>query len=109
MPKSNEVVWTGKNLAEIKKLHRDVAHYPEAEGEDFPRDASQHPDNLHIATDEGHTLVLGIGDALAKDKDGNLSVVKGNTVPRKLGAAKAKGRSQAAEGNDTIRGKGGSR
>src|SRR3954467_13527015 len=71
------VVWTGKNLAAVKKIHRHVAHHPEKAREaPYFRDWTQHPDNLHITTDEGHTVVAEIGDALVRSADGRISVEK---------------------------------
>lgn len=77
MPKPQLVVWTGKNLAAVKALHGKVAHYPRKDGDDSYRSADQHPDNLHVTTPEGHTLVVAIGDTLTKDVDGRLSVQQG--------------------------------
>ena len=77
----NSVKWTGKNLAEIKKLHKDVAHYPVEKGkvegevpsEEVYRDWSQHPDNLHIEAD-GRTLIVALGDTITKDENGRITV-----------------------------------
>lgn len=71
------VKWTGKNLAEVKRLHKNVAHFPEKKGEaPFRRDYTQHPDNLHITTDEGHTVIAEIGDSIVRDAEGRITVEK---------------------------------
>lgn len=72
------IKWTGKNLAEVKKVHKDVKHYPRAAGDDLYRDASQHPDNLHLEVD-GRTLILAVGDTLTKDSEGQLTVQQTGT------------------------------
>jgi hypothetical protein len=74
------VMWSGKNLAEVRKLHRKVKHYPAKARDDFPRDYTQHPDHLHVETEEGHTLVLAPGDQLVKE-DGKISVKRGSNPP----------------------------
>ena len=71
--KAESIVWTGKNLAEVKAFHKQVAHYPREEGDDSYRDASQHPDNLHLE-DEGRTLVAAPGDTITRDAKGRLAV-----------------------------------
>ena len=78
-PKLSEksVKWTGKNLSEIKKFHRDVAHYPidpEDDGPQAPRDASQHPDNLHVHGKDGTTSIARVGDTITKDAAGRITV-----------------------------------
>jgi hypothetical protein len=98
------IKWTGKNLAEIKKIAKHAAHYPEdPKAPAHPRDWSQHPDNLHVE-DGGRTLILGIGDTLVKGADGGLSVEKGSTPPRKLSAAPTKGTTHDAHASDGIGG-----
>lgn len=71
------VKWTGKNLAEVKRLHKDVAHYPREKDDDSYRDASQHPDNLHLTREDGTTLVAAPGDTITRDASGMLAVVQG--------------------------------
>jgi len=87
MATAKKVQWTGKNLAEIKRIHKDVAHFPERE-KDPPhyRDWTQHPDNLHVTTEEGHTVILEIGDSLVKDDDGTVRMIKSKNprAPRSL-------------------------
>lgn len=87
MAKEKKVQWTGKNLAEIKRIHKNVAHFPESE-KDPPhyRDWTQHPDNLHITTEEGHTVIAEIGDSLVKSEDGTIRLVKSKNprAPRAL-------------------------
>jgi hypothetical protein len=91
MPKkksaSGSIQWTGKNLAEIKQLHKGVAHHPE-KGTPHFRDWTQHPDNLHITTDEGHTVIAEIGDSIVRGADGRITVEKSKTprAPRALRA-----------------------
>lgn len=72
------VKWTGTNLAEVKKLHAKVSHYPRADGDDLYRDASQHPDNLHLEVD-GMTLIAAVGDTITKDADGAITVQQTGT------------------------------
>ena len=72
--KKDQIVWTGKNLAAVKAFHTGVAHHPRAKGDDSYRSADQHPDNLHITTEEGHTLVAALGDTLVRDRLGRVWV-----------------------------------
>jgi hypothetical protein len=138
---SESVTWTGKNLAEVKRFHKAVAHYPrsEEEGDDGYRDASQHPDNLHLEREDGTTLIAAPGDAIGRDAAGNLTVTPGEgerpkatgdqsivRVGRRMnelakviaeyhGALEEKskqrraGQQVKAEGSDTIKGKGGAK
>jgi hypothetical protein len=118
------VKWTGKNLADVKKLHKDVAHYP-AEGKpkgfvslrvgdtppvpysEVPRDWSQHPDNLHLEVD-GRTLIAALGDTITKDADGNITVEPtGKERPKASG--RIYGRMIDAEASDGLKGKGGAK
>ena len=74
---ATSIVWTGKNLAEVRRFHKQVAHYPRAEGDDSYRDPSQHPDNLHLTREDGTTLVAAPGDTITRGLDGLLAVVEG--------------------------------
>lgn len=106
---TGSIRWTGKNLAAVRAFHKDVAHYPEdPKAQAFTRDASQHPDNLHLEVD-GRTLTVGIGDTITRDADGLLAVTRGGKAPRTLSPASLGGPTHDAEGNDTIKGKGGAR
>ena len=78
------VKWTGKNLADVKKVHPKVHHYPREKGDDLYRDASQHPDNLHLEVD-GRTVVVYLGDTITKDADGNVSVERTGKPPAASG------------------------
>lgn len=74
--------WTGDNLADAKHFHRDVAHYPEdVKAAPVYRDESQHPDVLHVNTDDGHTLLVRPGDTLHRNARGQLSVERPDTPP----------------------------
>ena len=77
MSKAQSIVWNGKNLAAVKAFHKDVKHYPRKAGDDSYRDASQHPDNLHLEVD-GRMLIAAPGDTITKDAKGGLSVVEGS-------------------------------
>lgn len=109
-PKAGEsIVWTGKNLADVRKFHKDVQHYPDdPNAAPHYRDASQHPDNLHVTTDDGHTLIVAKGDTIARDAEGRLTVMQtGHERPTATGLP---GEQQyQASGDDTIKGKGGTR
>ena len=73
MSKGETLIWTGENLADVKRFYRHVAQYPAEPKERFPRDASQHPDNLHLEID-GQTVIAAKGDTLVKDDEGKVSV-----------------------------------
>jgi hypothetical protein len=105
--KSDSVTWTGKNLAEVRKFHKAVAHHPRAEGDESYRDASQHPENLHLETAEGTTLVIAPGDTIMKDAKGRLLVRPNGTRPGATG--RIGGPTVAAEAYDGLKGKGGAR
>jgi hypothetical protein len=72
---AGSITWTGKNLAEVRKFWRNVKHYPER-GQPHYRDWTQHPDNLHVTTPEGHTVILEPGDSLTREATGRLGVRK---------------------------------
>lgn len=104
MPK---VIWTGKNLADVKRLAKDVAHHPADKDKELPRDWSQHPDNLHVEVD-GRTLIAAIGDTIAKDADGNVTIEHtGKARPKATG--RIYGRIIEAEASDGLKGKGGAK
>jgi hypothetical protein len=112
MPKkqsAGSIIWTGKNLADVRRFHPDVAHYPAGPKDTFPRDASQHPDNLHVDAD-GHTLIAAIGDTLTKDTEGRITVEQtGKARPVATSGQPGAGRTHAAEGTDAMKGKGGAK
>lgn len=72
--KTESIKWTGKNLAEIKRVYKNAAHYPREAGDESYRDASQHPDNLHLTNEDGTTLVAAVGDTITKDAEGRVTV-----------------------------------
>ena len=97
MPK---VTWTGNNLAAVKKVYARVRHYPENPKKPHYRDWTQHPDNLHVDLEGymasggllakgqkfAYSVILEVGDSLAKDAKGNVTIVKAKTprAPRAL-------------------------
>ena len=101
------IKWTGKNFAEVKALHKSVAHYPaSAKGEAYYRDATQHPDNLHLEV-EGRTLIAAVGDTITKDAGGRITVQP--TGKRPTASGTPGGRTVKAEGTDSMKGKGGAK
>lgn len=102
------IKWTGKNLAEVKRLHKDVAHHPTGKDEDqMPRDWSQHADNLHVEVD-GRTLIAALGDTITKDADGNVTV-EPTGKQRPVATGRVYGRTIDAEASDGLKGKGGAK
>jgi hypothetical protein len=99
--KTDSIEWTGKNLAEVKRFHKNVAHYPREKGDESYRDASQHPDNLHLTREDGTTLIAALGDTITKDADGRITVEQ--TGKRPVATGKMFGRVIAAEASDGVR------
>lgn len=106
---TDSIKWTGKNLAEVKRFHKDVAHYPRAEGDASYRDASQHPDNLHLTTKDGATIIVALGDTITKDDDGQITVQQTAKQRPAATGQHGPGRVVAAEGTERVRGKGGAK
>ena len=106
---SNEIKWTGKNLAEVRRFHKDVAHFPRKEGDESYRDASQHPDNLHVTREDGSTLVVALGDTLVRDRQGRLWVQETATERPQATGHTGPGRGVAADGRMSAKTKGGAR
>lgn len=102
---AGRIIWTGKNLADVRKFHKDVEHYPREEGDNSYRDPSQHHDNLHIEA-QGQTLIAAPGDTLVRDRLGRVWVQE--TAVRRPEATGVIGdRQYQAEGREGSRAKGG--